>query len=183
MIAKDIFKFTPFRIAVLGSVITALSLVILVGAAIQRNNAVATLQEDISAIEANFSERKQADLTRITDLEETLAEAQSEVQVLENAFPEPGKPFPLYHQAQEIALRSQVTLLEISQRSQETLETSRDTIQATKYQMLLQGNPNTCITFIENMEQVGTQTISIQDIRINPSQERCELNAQILQIP
>lgn len=183
MIDRDIFKFTPLRIAVLGIIITSALLIILVGAAIQRRNAVTTLQEDISAIEANFSERKQADLTRITELEETLAQAESEVQELMKTFPESEKSFPLYQQAQEIALRSQVTLLEITQENTQTLDTLQGAIQSTAYQIRLRGNPETCISFIENMEQTGPQAVSIQDILISPSQQSCKLDIQVLRLP
>lgn len=183
MIEKDLFKITPFRIAFLGILITTAFLVILVGATIQRKNAATTLKKDITAIEANFSKRKQADLARITELEETLAQAESEVQTLMNYFPESGKAFPLYQQAQEIAIRSQCTLLEISQESMEILGTSQGQVKSTLYQMRLKGDPRNCITFIENIEQTGLQTIDIQNILITPSLERCELDVQVLRLP
>lgn len=183
MIEKDLLKITPFRIAFLGIIITTAFLVILVGATIQRKNAASTLKKDISAIEANFSKRKQADLARIKELEETLAQAESEVQTLMSYFPESGKVFSLYQQAQEIAIRSQCTLFEISRESMETLGTSQGQVKSTLYHMRLKGNPRNCITFIENLEQNGLQTIDIQDILITPRLQRCELDVQVLQLP
>ncbi|MDZ7843606.1 MAG: hypothetical protein U5K99_07375 [Anaerolineales bacterium] len=179
MIDQNQRKVTPLRIALTGSAITAALLIFLVVAAYQRNTASATIQNDLETIRANFSQRKEADLSRIAVLEEELAQAQNEVQELQESFPELGEPFALYNQGQELAVRSQVTLIGISRMDSELLDTDQGLIQSTSYAIQLQGDTKTCLAYIQSLEDSSLQSVSPDDISISPLNKQCEFTARV----
>lgn len=183
MIKLNKLGVTPLRTALLGSAITAALLIILIGAAYQRNTAASTIQEDIESIQANFSQQKQADLAQIADLEEELAQAQSELEELEKTFPELGESYALYQQAQELAFRNQVTLLGISRMGSETLDTEQGLYQSTSYAVQLRGDTKTCLAYIQSLENSSLQSVSPDDISISPLNGQCGFTARVFGFP
>lgn len=174
---------TPLRVALIGIAVTAAVLIILVGAAYLRSRAAGNLQEDILEIEDNFSQRKEADLDRITDLEDELTEREAELENLRNAFPEFGEPFDIYQQGQELAFQNQVILLSINRTGTELAETTQGTIQSTGYAIQLEGTVRACIAYIQSLENTGLGSVSPTDINISPPAKSCELSAIMFSLP
>lgn len=171
------------RIALLGSVITAVILVILVGASWQRRAASQSLQNDLEVIEENFTQRKQSDLERLAELETELAQAQDQVQELKGAFPDPNQGFALYQQALDLARGSQMNLARISRSGSEVLETDQGTVQATTYSLVLTGTAEHCTDFLGSLEDAGMQSLATDQTRISTTEEICELDARVFSLP
>ena len=174
---------TPLRVALIGIAVTAAVLIFLVGAAYLRSRAAENLQEDILEIEGNFSQRKEADLARIAELDDTLTKREAELENLRNAFPALGESFDIYQQGQELAFQNQVILLSISRTGTELAETSQGTIQSTGYAIQLEGTALACLAYIQGLENGGLGSVSPTDINISPPEKSCELNARVFSLP
>lgn len=177
---QNLFQITLPRLALLGSLIAGMLLLILVGASYQRNRALTKLEDQIETIQENFAERKNLDLEKIAELEQDLAAAQEEVEELENFFPEPGTSVSLYQHAAQLARESQVELQEISLSSTETVDAPEGSLQSAVYLIRLSGGTKPCISFIERLEKLGLQKVTMDEIVISPPENLCQLEARLL---
>jgi hypothetical protein len=137
----------------------------------------------MKVIEQNFSQRMEADLERIAELEQELVEAEAELESLRNAFPEVSEPFDIYQQGQALAVQNQVALLSISRRGSTLSDTPQGVIQSTTYALQLEGPVQSCLTYIQSLEDAGLGSVTPEDIQILPPGESCELNARVFSLP
>jgi len=180
---KNQINVTPLRIAVIGIAATAAFLAVLVGATFLRARAAQNLENDMQVIEENFSQRMEADLERIAELEEELAEFETELESLQDAFPEVSEPFDIYQQGQALAVQNQVTLLSISRLGSELSDTPQGVVQSTNYALQLEGPAQSCIAYIQSLEDAGLGSVNPEEIQISPPGSSCELNARVFSLP
>lgn len=177
---QNLFQITPRRLALFASLVAGMLLLILVGITYQRSSALARLESQIETIQENFSERKNLDLEKIAELEQELAAAQDEVEELQDFFPEPGTSVSLYLHAAQLARESQVELQEISLSSAETVDAPEGSLQSAVYLIRLSGGTKPCISFIERLEELGLQKVTMDEIVISPLENLCQLEARLL---
>ena len=166
---------SPVRIAIIGCVILAMLHAILLGGTYLRQTAAKTLQENRTAIEQNYAMIIVMNEEQRSVLQSQLEVAQAEVADLQASFPNLGAPFAIYPRGMDLSLSSDVNLQSISMISKDLHETVSGTIQTERYSVELNGSLFSCLTFINQLEQAGLDTVALEYATIWTEEELCSL--------
>jgi len=167
--------FSPIRTAILGSAILAVLHIILLGGTYQRKAATEQIQSDIATLDQNYSAIEQISEEQLSALQSELELIQAEVDELQSSFPELGAPFAIYHRAMDLSQNSGVDLTEISHLGSELQETADGNIKTVTYNIELTGPLDSCLTFVQNLEEAGINTVIMEDLNIWPEEKNCSL--------
>jgi len=169
---------TPMRVAIFGSLIVAVILILFLGASYQRQRARTSLQENMGAMRENLDTLREVDRQRMQSLQEELEEAREDVAALRESFPQVGAPFAIYRQSYQFASQNDLDLISISLSGRDNLSTPTGSLLARNYTLTLEGPVGACVLFLNNLEQAGQGTLIIDNINITPPEETCVLDVQ-----
>ena len=170
---------TPMRVAIVGSLVVAVILLLFLGAAYQRERAQQTLQENVESMRENLATLREVDRQKMQSLQEDLGDAKEEVAALRESFPEVGAPFAIYRQSYKFASRNRLALQSISLADTDILSTPTGSLRARNYSLSLEGSVGACILFLDDLEQAGQGTLIIDNINITPPEETCVLDVKV----
>ncbi|MCJ7715373.1 MAG: hypothetical protein MUO54_02480 [Anaerolineales bacterium] len=175
--------FSPMRIAILGSVILGLLHSILLGGIYQRNIAVQKIHSNTDILAQNLNDLQDINDEQISALRYEFGLIQSEVDELQNSFPDLGAAFAIFHRGPDLSERSGVTLDSIIHQGSELQEIVSGTIQADYFSIELTGTLETCLAFIEKLETAGLDTVTMESVDILPEENNCSLEIKTVSYP
>ena len=176
-------KISLYRVVVIGCVILVTLHLILLGTSFQRRAAANKLQTNQAVLEQNINALIQINENQSSDLESELESTQAELAGLQSSFPEYGAPFAIYKRGMDLAHSSNVELLGIARLGFELQETTSGSIQMENFLLDVKGNLGACLTYIQQLEQAGLDTVLMENVSIQPEQEQCTLEVRTVGFP
>jgi len=174
---------SPLRTAILGSVILAILHIILLGGTYQRSVAAEKIRSDSAELDQNYAALKLINEEQVSSLQSELDLIQSEVAELQRTFPELGGAFAIYHRVMDLSQSSGVELDSISHLGNDLQETTSGNIQTDNYSIELTGPLESCLTFVQKLEEAGMDTLTMEYISIWPEEELCSLELKTIGYP
>ncbi|MFN2280522.1 MAG: hypothetical protein ACK2TZ_01580 [Anaerolineales bacterium] len=174
---------TPRRIVILLCVVLGLVHAILLGWTIQRRSAAQVLGDDRLILEENLAQLQQISQEQIDDLQADLDEIQGEVAALEASFPTLGASYDLFRHGNDLAIASQVELLEISLINAGSLESISGVVLRKQYTVEALGSLENCLDFMDALEQVGLDKVILESATISPGENECSLEISTIGFP
>jgi len=180
---KRKYKPSGIQVGLILSLIVGMVNLFFLGSVLLRQNAAKQLEADKLALQENFDQLETVNQQQLDDLQADLEQINDEVRELEASFPELGAPFSVFNRGLEIAQASQADLLSISLVNTEVQETASGVLILEEYDLELLASLESCLSFIEKVEEAGLDSVVMQYVGIIPADGICSLGIKTMGFP
>jgi hypothetical protein len=176
---SGILKRKPALIALGLAVALAISSVSLLALGLQRGRQAEGLSAMVIDLEVTLEQLRQAERQGLQSLEAEVAAARERLASLQSSFPEIGTPFDLYRRAFDLAQPAGVEILGVQRLGGSSQTTVVSGLEVSSYSVFSRGDLAACLAFLSSLEAEGLQTLSLENIAIDPGSEHCDFEVTI----
>lgn len=146
---------------------------VLLGTAYQRNRAAASLQLQIEDLQANLDQLNEVEQETLAELQSQLAQAEAEIERLEEQLPSESGPYPIYERVYALAQDHDVQLASIARQEPERAPTESGSVAVQIHTVEASGPAQACLDLVGALEADAGPALASGEIVLDPPSESC----------
>lgn len=167
------------KVAITMSVSLAVVNIAILIPAIQKRMTAIVLEKDLAALRADLTELRRAEQEGFVNLEREVAQAEARLASIDALLPRRGAPFDVYRRGFELARQSGIDMLMLQRGAESSEETGLGRLGKRTFNIHGAGDLTACLKFISKLESVGKNTLTLDEISINPELMDCRFSVII----